>query len=85
MPKSGEKPNAHLYPEGGPGRQLKGRLKVGEVLVGGIHLRIHPPATGEGFTSRPASTSSTSNTSTCSWIPRPWWTRFSARATTVCP
>ena len=34
MPKSGEKPSAHLYPEGGPGRQLKGRLKAGEVLVG---------------------------------------------------
>ncbi len=36
MPKSGNKPSAHLYPEGGPGRQLKGRLKNGEVLVGGV-------------------------------------------------
>ena len=43
MPKSGEKPSAHLYPEGGPGRQLKGRLKVGEVLVGGIIFEYTRP------------------------------------------
>ena len=28
--------NAYLYPEGGPGRQLKARLRAGEVLVGGM-------------------------------------------------
>ena len=43
MPKSGEKPNVHLYPEGGPGRQLKGRLKTGEVLVGGIIFEYTRP------------------------------------------
>ncbi len=43
MPKSGEKPSAHLYPEGGPGRQLKGRLKAGEVLVGGIIFEYTRP------------------------------------------
>ena len=32
-PKSTTPPNAHLYPEGGPGRQLKARLKAGEVMV----------------------------------------------------
>ena len=38
MPKPvSDKPlNAHLYPEGGPGRQLKARLRAGEVLVGGM-------------------------------------------------
>ena len=43
MPRSGERPNAHLYPEGGPGRQLKGRLKAGEVLVGGIIFEYTRP------------------------------------------
>jgi 2-keto-3-deoxy-L-rhamnonate aldolase RhmA len=43
MPKSGEKPSAHLYPEGGPGRQLKKRLKAGEVLVGGIIFEYSRP------------------------------------------
>ena len=38
MPKPvADKPlNAYLYPEGGPGRQLKARLRAGEVLVGGM-------------------------------------------------
>ena len=38
MPKLvADKPlNAYLYPEGGPGRQLKARLRAGEVLVGGM-------------------------------------------------
>ena len=35
-PKSAHPPSASLYPEGGPGRQLKARLKAGEVLVGGM-------------------------------------------------
>ena len=35
-PTSTTPPNASLYPEGGPGRQLKARLRAGEVLVGGI-------------------------------------------------
>ena len=44
MPKPvADKPlNAYLYPEGGPGRQLKARLRAGEVLVGGMiaeHVR----------------------------------------------
>ncbi len=38
MPKPvADKPlNSYLYPEGGPGRQLKARLRAGEVLVGGM-------------------------------------------------
>ena len=32
MPQSTTKPSAHLYPEGGPGRHLKARLKNGDVL-----------------------------------------------------
>ena len=36
MPQSTTTPSAHLYPEGGPGRHLKARLKNGDVLVGGV-------------------------------------------------
>ena len=43
-PKSASPPNAHLYPEGGPGRQLKARLRAGEVMVGGILGEIVRPA-----------------------------------------
>lgn len=43
-PKSSSPPSAHLYPEGGPGRQLKARLKAGEVLVGGILGEIVRPS-----------------------------------------
>ena len=35
---------ANLYPEGGPGRQLKARLKAGEVLVGGIVAEYARPS-----------------------------------------
>ena len=43
-PKTNLAPSASLYPEGGPGRQLKGRLNAGEVLVGGmIEAFLHPP------------------------------------------
>lgn len=35
-PLTGRPPSAHLYPEGGPGRQLKGRLQAGEVLLAGV-------------------------------------------------
>lgn len=46
MPKStsGRAPNAVLYPEGGPGRQLKARLRQGQVLVGGILGEIVRPS-----------------------------------------
>jgi 4-hydroxy-2-oxoheptanedioate aldolase len=37
-------PNAVLYPEGGPGRQLKARLHQGQVLVGGILGEIVRPS-----------------------------------------
>ncbi len=43
-PRSISPPSAHLYPEGGPGRQLKSRLKAGEVLVGGIIGEIVRPS-----------------------------------------
>jgi 2-keto-3-deoxy-L-rhamnonate aldolase RhmA len=43
-PKTNKPPNAHLYPEGGPGRQLKARLKAGEVLLGGILGEIVRPS-----------------------------------------
>ena len=43
-PKTNQPPNAALYPEGGPGRQLKARLKAGEVLVGGILGEIVRPS-----------------------------------------
>ena len=43
-PKSSSPPSAHLYPEGGPGRQLKFRLKAGEVMVGGILGEIVRPS-----------------------------------------
>ena len=43
-PKSTTPPNASLFPEGGPGRQLKARLKAGEVLVGGIIGEIVRPS-----------------------------------------
>ena len=43
-PTSSNPPNAALYPEGGPGRQLKSRLSKGEVLVGGILGEIVRPA-----------------------------------------
>ena len=33
-----------LYPEGGPGRQLKGRLAAREVLVGGMVLEYTRPS-----------------------------------------
>ena len=33
-----------LYPEGGPGRHLKARLKAGEVLVGGIIVEYARPS-----------------------------------------
>ena len=35
---------ASLYPEGGPGRHLKARLKAGEVLVGGIMTEYARPS-----------------------------------------
>lgn len=43
-PRSDSPPNAALYPEGGPGRQLKARMRQGEVLVGGILGEIVRPA-----------------------------------------
>ena len=43
-PNSATPPNASLYPEGGPGRQLKARLQKGEVLVGGILGSIVRPS-----------------------------------------
>jgi 2-keto-3-deoxy-L-rhamnonate aldolase RhmA len=43
-PKINAPPNAFLYPEGGPGRQLKARLRAGEVLVGGILGEIVRPS-----------------------------------------
>ena len=39
-PRSNRPSNAAFYPEGGPGRQLKARLKAGEVLVGGIFGQV---------------------------------------------
>ena len=46
MPKPvADKPlNAYLYPEGGPGRQLKARLRAGEVLVGGMIVEYARPS-----------------------------------------
>ena len=46
MPKPvADKPlNAYLYPEGGPGRQLKARLRAGEVLVGGMIAEYARPS-----------------------------------------
>ncbi|MBT6145509.1 MAG: hypothetical protein HOH74_08775 [Gemmatimonadetes bacterium] len=43
-PKSSAAPNASLYPEKGPGRQLKSRMQKGDVLVGGILGEIVRPA-----------------------------------------
>ena len=41
---SGKLREASFYPEGGPGRHLKARLKAGEVLVGGILTEYTHPS-----------------------------------------
>ena len=41
---SGKPREAPFYPEGGPGRHLKARLKAGEVLVGGILAEYTRPS-----------------------------------------
>jgi 2-keto-3-deoxy-L-rhamnonate aldolase RhmA len=41
---SGKPREASFYPEGGPGRHLKARLKAGEVLVGGILTEYTRPS-----------------------------------------
>ena len=43
-PRTNRPPNLSLYPAGGPGRQLKARLRAGEVLVGGILGEIVRPS-----------------------------------------
>ena len=52
MPKSAIAASAEarvkaLYPEGGPGRQLKSRLAAREVLVGGMVLEYTRPSLNE--------------------------------------
>ena len=42
-PKTNRPSNSAIYSEGGPGRQLKARLKAGEVLVGGIFGQVVGP------------------------------------------
>lgn len=42
--KAGRESGAALYPAGGPGRQLKARLRAGEILLGGILLEFARPS-----------------------------------------